>query len=289
MEEAVVVLGAASLVVFAAVAVVLGVGVGGVVVEGVGGEGAGFDGGAQGFGAHLAPRGAWLRVHQPVLRVVGADFAVGVVRGVVAEGDALRCGAGCGVGDCEHGYDGADDDGGGAGAARADQGVAVMVVGFHADGRHGEVGAVDGDHGGLGEAGLGVVFLDAWVDGDGGDDEEHEEVDCDGGLIHGAGGGCEEDVHGDCHGKGDGVHAKSGADEDAAPGFGVVILDFLQAEFGPGVGEVDKEDQSQQYEHHSTGECEVFAPHLEEDFGDEEGHHDKGEPGNDFGAPVAVL
>ena len=127
--------------------------------------------------------------------------------GLAAEGDALGSGAGGGVCDCKHGDDSADDDGGGACAAGADEGVAVLVVGFHGDGGHGEVGAVDGDHGGLGEAGLRVVFLDGGVDGDGGDDEEDDEVDGYGCLVHGAAAVGEEDVHYYCHGEGDGVHS----------------------------------------------------------------------------------
>ena len=127
--------------------------------------------------------------------------------GLAAEGDALGSGAGGGVGDCKHGDDGADDDGGGAGAASADEWVAVLVVGFHGDGGHGEVGAVDGYHGGLGEAGLRVVFLDCGVDGDGGDDEEDDEVDGYGGLVHGAAAVGEEDVHYYGHGEGYGVHS----------------------------------------------------------------------------------
>ena len=68
--------------------------------------------------------------------VFEAEFAVGV-GGLGAEGDALGSGAGGGVCDCEHCDDGADDDGGGAGTAGADEGVAVLVVGFHGDGGHG--------------------------------------------------------------------------------------------------------------------------------------------------------
>ena len=134
-----------------------------VVVERVGRQGPGLDGGTEGFGAHLPARGRGLLVDEAVLGVVGADFAVRVAR-VAAERDPLRGGAGGGVGDGEHGEHRTEDDGGGAGAAGPDQRVAVVVVGLHAHGGHGEVGAVDGDDGGLGEAGLGVVFLDGRVD-----------------------------------------------------------------------------------------------------------------------------
>ena len=126
---------------------------------------------------------------------------------LAAEGDALGSGAGGGVCDCEHGDDCTDDDGGGAGAAGANERVAVLVVGLHGDGGHGEVGAVDGYHGGLGESGLRIVFLDCGVDGDCRDDEEDDEVDGYGGLIHGAAAVGEEDVHYYGHGEGDGVHS----------------------------------------------------------------------------------
>jgi len=59
----------------------------------------------------------------------------------------LGCSASGGISDGEHSNDGADDDRGCAGAASANQGVTVLVIGFHADSGHGEVGAVDGDHG----------------------------------------------------------------------------------------------------------------------------------------------
>jgi hypothetical protein len=49
----------------------------------------------------------------------------------------------------------------------------LVVVGFHTDGGEGQVGAVDGDDGGLGETRLGVDILDGGVNGgDGGDEEE---------------------------------------------------------------------------------------------------------------------
>lgn len=171
MEERVVVLGAGALVVLGVAAIVRVVVV--VVVESVGGETACLDGGAQGFGAHFAAAVAWLLVHEAVLDFVVGDFRVGIAA-FYAEGDALCGGAGGGVGDGEHGDDGADDDRDGAGAARPDQWVAVLVVGFHGYGGHGEVGAVDGDHGGLGESGLRVEFLDCGMHGDGGSDEEND-------------------------------------------------------------------------------------------------------------------
>lgn len=89
----------------------------------------------------------------------------------------LGRGTGGGVGNGEHGDDGTNDDGGRASASGTDQGVAITVVGFHRYGRHGQVGAVDGDHGGLSKAGLWIEFLDGWVNGNSGDDEEDDQVD----------------------------------------------------------------------------------------------------------------
>jgi hypothetical protein len=54
-----------------------------------------------------------------------------------------------------------------------------VVVGLHADSGEGQVGAVDGDDGGLGETSAGVDVLDGGVDGDDGCDEQEQEVDLD--------------------------------------------------------------------------------------------------------------
>ena len=114
--------------------------------------------------------GTGLLVYEAVLSAFFvANLAVGVASGT-AECYALGSSAGGRVGNCEHGDDGAEDDGRGAGAVGSNQGVAFAVVRFHADGRHGEVGAVDGDHGCLREAGFRIVLLDCRVDRDGGDD-----------------------------------------------------------------------------------------------------------------------
>lgn len=86
-------------------------------------------------------------------------------------------GAGRGVGARDECDNCADHDGSFAGPVCADQGVAVLIVRLHGYGGHGEVGAVDADGCGLGEAGAGVGGLDGGVDGDGGDEKEEDEVD----------------------------------------------------------------------------------------------------------------
>ena len=55
----------------------------------------------------------------------------------------------------------------------------MVVIGLHGYGGHSKVGAVDGNHSGLCEASLGVIFLNHGVDRDGGDYEQDDEVHLD--------------------------------------------------------------------------------------------------------------
>ena len=167
MEQAVVVLRPAPLVVLDCVAIVRVIV---VIVQRIGGKTPRLDCRAEGFSAHFPARVARLLVDHAVLRLVlaEADVRVRCRRG---EREALGRGAGGGVGDRQHGDDGAEDDGRGAGSGvGVYQGVvAALVVRFHGHGGEGEVGAVDGYDGGLSEARAGVEFLDRGVDGDEGD------------------------------------------------------------------------------------------------------------------------
>lgn len=52
-----------------------------------------------------------------------------------------------------------------------------MVVGFHGNGREGQIGAVDGDGGCLGESGTRVERLNCRMNGEDRNDEEEEEID----------------------------------------------------------------------------------------------------------------
>jgi len=148
------------------------------VVERGGREGTRLHSGAEGSLAHVTARFRLLG-DEAVLVVIGADLRIAVAVGVAlrAESQAVGSGAGRGVGDGNEGDDGADDDGGLAGAACADQRVALVVIGLHADGGEGQVGAVDGDDGGLGETSAGVDILNGGVDRDDGCDEEEQEID----------------------------------------------------------------------------------------------------------------
>lgn len=114
-----------------------------------------------------------------MLIVVGANLAVAVTVGIAlrAEGETVSGGTGGGVGDGDEGDDCANDDGGFSGATSADQRVALVVVRFHANGGEGQVGAVDGHDGRLGEAGAGIDILDGGVDRDDRRDQKEEEVD----------------------------------------------------------------------------------------------------------------
>ncbi len=90
------------------------------------------------------------------------------------------------------------------------------------------------------------------MDGDGGDEDDEKEVDCNGSLVHGAAALGEEDVHHDGHGEGGGKHAEGRSDEEGAPGFGIVFLDFLKTVFGVGVSEIYEEDEAQENEKHGS-------------------------------------
>lgn len=105
-----------------------------------------------------------------MLVVFGANLGVAVSVRVAlgAKSEAVCCCAGGGVGDCNECDNRADDDGRLTSSPGANEGIALMVVGFHAHGRQGEVCAVDGYDGGLGEACSGVYVLYCGMDrGDG--------------------------------------------------------------------------------------------------------------------------
>lgn len=171
MEKSVIVLGPCSFVVFASLSVLVVVVVVVIVfVESVGRETSRLDGRAKSLCAHLAAAAVRLLFHEAVVAFFLRELAVVVMRGV-AEGEALGGGACCSVGDGGHRHDGANDDGGLLRASGSDQGVAVAVIGFHADGGHCEVRAVHSHHGGLRETCLRVEFLDGRMDGDAGGDE----------------------------------------------------------------------------------------------------------------------
>lgn len=76
------------------------------------------------------------------------------------------------------------------------------------------------------------------MDGNGGDEDNEEQVNGDGGLVHGTAALRKEDVHDDGHGERCGEHAEGRANKEGAPGFGIVLFDFLEAEFGVSVGEI---------------------------------------------------
>ena len=95
-----------------------------------------------------------------------------------AECYALCGSAGCGISNCKHGDYSTDDDRCSTGApSSADKGIAITVVGFHTDCRHGQVGTINCDHGCLSETGFRVEFLNGRVDRDKRYDKEDDEID----------------------------------------------------------------------------------------------------------------
>jgi len=166
----------------------------------------------------------------------------------------------------------------------------VLVVGLHADCGEGEVGAVDGNDAGLSKACAGIGFLNVGVYGDDGDADQEEEVDGDGGLVHGAARGGEEDVHYDCHSDGGHVHAGCAAHKDVAPGGrGGVVFNLGETVFCQCVGKIDEENQAEKEEEHGACKCDVVTPGNEEGVRDEKGDDDERDPSNDLGSPETIL
>ena len=64
-----------------------------------------------------------------------------------------------GVRNSRHRDNGTQDNAGRPGASRTDQGVTVVVIGFHGHGRHGQVCAVNRHHSSLCQSCSGVVVL----------------------------------------------------------------------------------------------------------------------------------
>lgn len=60
----------------------------------------------------------------------------------------------------------------------------MVVIWLHGHGGHSEVGAVDGNHSGLRQASLGVVFLDHRVDRHGRDYKKDDEIHLDADQRH---------------------------------------------------------------------------------------------------------
>ena len=130
------------------------------VVESRSGKRAGLYSGAQGSLAHVAT-GFRLLCDETMLVVFSADLGVAVSVRVAlgAKSEAVCCCAGGGVGNSDESDNGADDDSRLTSSTGTDQGVALMVVRFHAHSGQGEISAVDGYNGGLGETCSGVDVL----------------------------------------------------------------------------------------------------------------------------------
>lgn len=242
-----------------------------------------FNGSAESLGSHLAA-GRGLLCHEIMLILFWETDAVGVAQAETLSGCASRR-----VSDRQHGDNGAHDNRSRPGALGADERVALLVVGLHGHGRHCEIGAVDGNHGRLGQAGLGVVFLDGGIDGNDRDDEPKNEVDGDDSLVQVAIVASEEDVLDHCHGNGAEVHAQGRPDEHESPDLGVLVFDLSQTVLGPVVRQVDQEDETQHQEEHGATKRDVVAPKDKERIRDEERQDHKDEPSNNLGTPVSIL
>lgn len=116
----------------------------GIIIQCRGRERTGFDGGAEGLGAHLGAS----RLGRDEAMFVAVESAVASVAGGggAAESGGLSSRSGCSIGNRQQGNDGTENDRCGSGAASTEKWVALFVIWLHGDGGHGEVGTVDGDH-----------------------------------------------------------------------------------------------------------------------------------------------
>lgn len=121
------------------------------------------------------------------------------------------------------------------------------------------------------------------------DNEEEEQVDGYGSLVHRAAGAGKEYVHKDRESDGANVHAEGAAKEDPAPDLRVGFFDLFEAGLGPGVCEVDEKDEAEEQEEHGADQSKVVAPDEEETLGDKESGDDQEQPGDDLWSPVPVL
>jgi hypothetical protein len=154
------------------------------------------------------------------------------------------------VGDGEEGKDGAEDDGRRPGARRAvGERVAdasrVIVVG---DGRSDEVGRVERNDGGLGEARLWVGLLDGGRDGRDRQDDRQDEVGRDEEGVGLAVAAAKEDEEDDSKGNREDEGAKGRANEDELPDGRVGVLPARQERLGERVGKVDEKEKAEQDE-----------------------------------------
>lgn len=148
------------------------------VVKRRGGQGTRFYGSAKCGLAHFTTRFGLLG-NETVFVVFGTDLGISVSVRVTlgAKSQAVcRCTSG-GVCDSNEGNNCTNDDGRLTGTASTDQWVALMIIGLHSHSRHGEVCAVNGYNGRLGETSARVYVLYRRVNRSNGRDQEQDEVD----------------------------------------------------------------------------------------------------------------
>lgn len=128
--------------------------------------------------AHFTTRFGLLG-NEAVFIIFGTDLGITVsVRiALSAKSQAVCCCTSSSVCDSNKGDNCANDDGRLTGTASTDQWVALMIIGLHSYSGHGEVGAVNGYNGRLGETSARVYILYRRVNRSDGRDQEQDEVD----------------------------------------------------------------------------------------------------------------
>jgi hypothetical protein len=183
----------------------------------------------------------------------------------------------------------------------------VLVIRFHGYRGKGQVGAVDTNGGGLGEACAWVRCLHCGVNSHSADTQDENEVDLscelvnvtlcrertvtygDGRLVHRAVRMGEEDVHDDGDGNATQVHAKSRTNKKATPKLRVGVLNLLNAVFGPGMRKVDQQNQAEKQEQDGAAKCDIVPPDLKEGVRDQERKDYQAQPCDNLRSPETIL
>lgn len=127
------------------------------------------------------------------------------------------------------------------------------------------------------------------MDADDRNNQQANQVDSDGSLVHGASRAGEEDVHDDCHDNGSKIHGQGRTDQERLPELGVSVLDLLQTVLSPTMSQVDQENETKKQEQDSADQSDIVAPDDEEAIRNQEGNDNETDPGDQLGSPEAVL
>lgn len=180
---------------------------------------------------------------------------------------------------------GAQHDGGSARAGAAEWVARLVGVRVVRDSGDDEVRAVGADQARLREPGARARLLHGGVHTEHSDRHTQRQVDRDEHTVERAPGPREEGVEEAGEGEGGDVGGGGGENKDPLPSVGGGALPLFDAGFGPGVGEVDEEDEAEEDKEGGADEGDIVAPEDEEAVWDEEGGGHEDKPEEHFRAP----